>query len=221
MTIPADTIQIDSTVLGNLRANPAYDYSRELSGVRSGLTDWLKERISRYIGSFFQGIGNGDDTSIYVTFAVIAVIIIVVIVAVTKPKIFFRKSKDITEEENNVDNIYGVDFDAEIAAARRKGNWSQAVRFIYLQTLRLLSDKKLIAWRPSKTPTQYTYEFEADDFRQMTRIFLRVRYGGYSADEAMADTMARLQAAIASRVNADKEAEQQQGSPKTKKGGDA
>ena len=69
----------------------------------------------------------------------------------------------------------------------------EAVRLLYLQTLKQLSDGKRIDWQLYKTPTQYIYEVRLPAFRQMTNHFLRVRYGNFEATETLFHAMRDLQ----------------------------
>ena len=104
-----------------------------------------------------------------------------------------RNSRDAKEEDNDGnETIYGIDFDAEIAKALAASNYRQAVRYLYLKTLRRLSDAGHINWQPSKTPSQYVYEVQRDEFRQLTQHFLRVRYGNFEATRELYDEMLRL-----------------------------
>ena len=64
----------------------------------------------------------------------------------------------------------GVDFDKEIASATATGNWRDAVRYVYLKTLRCLSDYHRIDWQPSKTPSQYVYEERLPAFRREPQV---------------------------------------------------
>ena len=83
------------------------------------------------------------------------------------------------------DTIYGVDFAERIADALARTDYREAVRLLYLQTLKQLSDGKRIDWQLYKTPTQYIYEVRLPAFRQMTNHFLRVRYGNFEATETL------------------------------------
>ena len=76
------------------------------------------------------------------------------------------------------------------------GDYRQAVRYVYLQTLRHLSDHSLIDWMPQKTPNQYTVEYNKEDFRRLTTLFLRVRYGNFEATPSMYDSVVLLQSSI-------------------------
>lgn len=91
------------------------------------------------------------------------------------------------------DTIYGVDFAERIADALARTDYREAVRLLYLQTLKQLSDGKRIDWQLYKTPTQYIYEVRLPAFRQMTNHFLRVRYGNFEATETLFHAMRDLQ----------------------------
>ena len=90
------------------------------------------------------------------------------------------------------DTIYGVDFARGIADALSRSDYREAVRLLYLQTLKQLSDEKRIDWQLYKTPTQYVYEVRMPAFR-LTNHFLRVRYGNFEATEALFHVMQSLQ----------------------------
>jgi hypothetical protein len=49
---------------------------------------------------------------------------------------------------------------------------------------------------PQKTPNQYILEYNKDDFRQLTTLFLRVRYGNFEATPSMYDSVVLLQSSI-------------------------
>ena len=49
---------------------------------------------------------------------------------------------------------------------------------------------------PQKTPTQYIRECDNDDFRQLTNLFLRVRYGNFEATPSMYDSVVGLQSSV-------------------------
>lgn len=77
-----------------------------------------------------------------------------------------------------------------------RSDYREAVRLLYLQTLKRLSDEKRIDWQPYKTPTQYINEVRIPVFRQLTNHFLRVRYGNFEATEELFNSMKSLQEEI-------------------------
>ena len=102
--------------------------------------------------------------------------------------------EEVSIEEEAEENIHVIDFEAEIARARSAGDYTRASRLLYLQTLKQLSDAHRIDWQPQKTPAQYTREVSGRAFLQLTNHFVRIRYGGFEADEQLFLTMEALQA---------------------------
>ena len=107
-----------------------------------------------------------------------------------------RSPKNKLPYEVEEDTIYGVDFSGGIADALFRSDYREAVRLLYLQTLKRLSDEKRIDWQPYKTPTQYINEVRMPVFRQLTNHFLRVRYGNFEATEELFNSMKSLQEEI-------------------------
>lgn len=67
-------------------------------------------------------------------------------------------------------------------------NFRLAVRLLYLQTLKRLTDAGWIAYKPDKTNQQYVYELTSSplqaDFERLTRQFEFVWYGDFPINEA-------------------------------------
>ena len=110
-----------------------------------------------------------------------------------RPELFMRSRKSTLPYTVGEDTIYGVDFAERIADALARTDYREAVRLLYLQTLKQLSDGKRIDWQLYKTPTQYIYGVRLPAFRQMTNHFLRVRYGNFEATETLFHAMRDLQ----------------------------
>lgn len=89
-----------------------------------------------------------------------------------------------TIEEEDINNI---NFDAAIAAALQDNNYRLAIRLVYLQTLKHLSDRAVIDWQLNKTNHNYELEIQASELRtlfiQLTDIFEFVWYGNAAIGE--------------------------------------
>lgn len=199
-----EALPIDSIQLENLREE--YDYDSQIVKPGQSYIDLLQEAVRNIMRAIF---GNDtyreNETLIWSVIAVVLFLGLVLLIIKKKPKIFYGKGKEKKKMDYSIseDNIYGIDFDKEITKALDGGNFREAVRFAYLKTLRLLSDSKLIDWRPFKTPSQYSREFRDEQFSEMTGLFLRVRYGGFDADRELFDCMHRLAAGIKAKVDND------------------
>jgi hypothetical protein len=81
------------------------------------------------------------------------------------------------------EDIHAIDFAESIEQAIEARNFRLAVRLLYLQTLKRLTDAGRIAWKPDKTNRQYVQEMKSADFEQLTTQFEYVWYGDFPVDE--------------------------------------
>ena len=200
MTFQADTIIYDAQKIADYQADGRFDYNTQLYMPDYSWFDIIKRWFNRLMNTIFSGKFEENVTTPVMIFLFIAIIISILYFLYKKrPELFMREKKtvplsyDIEEE-----NIHGIDFNKELSAALDCNNYRLAIRLLYLQTLRFLSENKLIDWQIHKTPTEYLYEIRNNEmkplFRELTNRFLRVRYGNYTATHELYDTMRDLQA---------------------------
>lgn len=192
-----DSLVIDQQLLQAFQDDSAYDYSRELVQTDSSLWNWLTNAISHFLDNlsgnhFFHSYNH----ILWMGLAVVFILALAILFYRWQHRSGKHDTALPTDYDIQTDTIYGIDFAQLIAQARSQGNYREAARLTYLQTLRWLSDQKLIDWQLYKTPTQYTYEVTSPPFRQLTQLFLRLRYGGFSATEEQANEMTALQALV-------------------------
>ena len=180
LTSPADTLVCDTAQIALWQSDPAYNYNRELITPEMNVFEW----ISRQFGELMRKI------------AILLLLLIVWFVYRKRPELFMVSHKNALPYTVEEDTIYGVDFPGGIAEALSRQNYREAVRLLYLQTLKQLSDAERIDWQLYKTPTQYINEVRLPAFRQLTNHFLRVRYGNFEATEELFRTMQTLQEEI-------------------------
>lgn len=204
----ADTLTISSTSIEAWRTDASYDYDTQFVRSDRSLMDILTEEFRKIMESLFgNDTYSNYQTEIWMGIAIVLLIAVFLFLVWRHPELFSRTERqEKLDYETSDDNIYGVDFDLKIAEAMERQNFREAVRLRYLQTLRLLHDNELISWQPFKTPSQYTRELDSAHFRQMTNHFLRVRYGDFPADEALASLMDSLQEQIVEQFSIGKEA---------------
>ncbi|MFC4232559.1 DUF4129 domain-containing protein [Parasediminibacterium paludis] len=95
---------------------------------------------------------------------------------------FFSKNGDTAfAYQIDEENIHELDFKTAIDKAIANANYRLAVRLLYLQTLKQLTDRGLIDWRINKTNAIYVQELAGNEqqtsFIQLTNYFDRVWYG--------------------------------------------
>lgn len=191
---PVDTLVCDTAQVVVWQSDPVFAYSRELIAPEINVLEWLSGWFGRMLDKIF---GNTfvEEYSDVVLICVAALILMLVIWFVYKkrPELFMCPRKSALLYTVGEDTIYGVDFAEKIAGALAREDYREAVRLLYLQTLKRLSDGKRIEWQLYKTPTQYIYEVRLSAFREMTNHFLRVRYGNFEANETLFRMMLALQ----------------------------
>jgi len=189
-----DSIVIDSTQLAVWRENPRYDYDRELVDGGQNLLEWFWETVTRW---FFETFDTVLDNDVVACALIIAGVVLTGFLAwliwKKNPRLFRRSEDAPLDYETSEDTIYGIDFDDAIARAVAGGDYRQAVRLTYLQTLKHLSDNGHIDWQPSRTPMQYMRQMDSKPFHDLTRHFIRVRYGNFEATEQLFQQMKALQ----------------------------
>ncbi|GAB3267265.1 hypothetical protein GCM10027347_35930 [Larkinella harenae] len=89
--------------------------------------------------------------------------------------------------ETFTENIHEINFDQQIEAAIEQRNYRLAVRLLYLQTLKRLSNRNLIDWKPNKTNRSYVYELAQSplkpEFESLTTQFEYIWYGDFPVTE--------------------------------------
>ncbi len=119
----------------------------------------------------------------YALFLGAAVFIVLKLLQVDITGAFGRSARPAPLGYDTLDeNIHELDFQARLAEAEAAGNYRLALRLGYLQLLKHLADRGLIAWQPDKTNHAYLAELPAAGplrpaFRELTRQFEYVWYG--------------------------------------------
>lgn len=175
-----------------------YDYNRELMGGGESLMEWLQRVVFQWFEELFYATTH-DDRMLWLLTVVGTVVAVAVgwFVWRKRLKLFSSSHRiDALDYELEGDTIYGVDFVQLIHEAMAREDYGQVVRLVYLQTLKMLSDAGRVNWQASKTPTQYVAEVGQTDFTELSRHFMRVRYGNFTATQPLAEQMKALQEAV-------------------------
>ena len=197
LTSPADTLVCDTVQIAKWQSNPAYDYNRELITPEINVFEWFRRQFGELLQKIFGNTLVAEYSEVVlICIAVLILVLVIWFVYKKRPELFMRSRKSTLPYTVGEDTIYGVDFAERIADALARTDYREAVRLLYLQTLKRLSDEKRIDWQPSKTPTQYINEVRIPVFRQLTNHFLRVRYGNFEATRELFDSMKSLQEEI-------------------------
>jgi hypothetical protein len=100
-----------------------------------------------------------------------------------------RRKKKGGEESDN--ELSSENLDVKINEAVAGKNYRHAIRFMYLKTLKLLSDNNIITLHAKSTNQDYVRQMYKHDnlaqFRNLTRIYEYVWYGEFNPSEAQFD----------------------------------
>ena len=113
-------------------------------------------------------------------------------------KLFLSNSSLFSKNRKNLSSDIEVslqedtgDPDALLRNAIRSGNYRLAVRYLYLQALNKLAERKLIEMNSNKTNYEYVNEIRkhrfANEFASLTLQYEYVWYGEYPVDETLFD----------------------------------
>lgn len=192
----ADTLHCDTLSLMEWRSQDAFDYGRELVTPDFNVMQWVGGWLDELFGDMFDfSVDERYVRLLWIISGVVVGAVVAYLLYRYHQRLFGSAGKDRVSYPEE-DTIYGIDFDAAIRRALDSNNYYEAVRMVYLQTLRYLSDNDYINWQIFKTPTQYINEVRSDTFRTFTFHFIRVRYGNYDADVSLFETMLDLQDTI-------------------------
>ena len=106
---------------------------------------------------------------------------------------FKRQSKSTNAQAEVEEEIITKesDFDALIRQSLQSGNYRQAVRYHYLQTLHLLAEKNMVQLAPDKTNFQYVSEIanrnHQQPFASLTLNYEYVWYGEFEINKNVYD----------------------------------
>lgn len=200
MRISSDTIAVNDSILDAFKQSRNYDYASDLlTDDNVNYFDHLMRKLEDWLN--FSMPAEDIPSWFWWSLAAMALMGVFWLIWKNKERLFGTRDVEFDVQQITEDDINEVDFDHLIDEAQKNGDYLTLCRLRYLQTLKAASDASLVKWRLYKTPSQYATEWRDDDFGSMTNHFLRIRYGRYTADAALAEEMRSLQATLMSRIN--------------------
>lgn len=181
--------QMDAKFIDSVKNERAFQYDKH---EMRGLSAW--DRFWRWVGyqinQLFEreGYAMGFKIFVWTLAIVITCFAIVKLVGMEKINFWIRgHQSQLTAGDINEENIYGIDFDQAIADAEGRYAYREAVRWLYLKSLRVLADNNLINWKINKTNIDYATELSAGshykDFQQLTRYYEFAWYGEFDLNQ--------------------------------------
>jgi len=184
-TVYVQVINFDSKTYNQIKNDEAFDYYQSKT---KGYT--VLEIIKEKIREFFQKnlnliLSKKQVTTVLWVVLVLVVVTILLILYFFKPSLFYinKKKKIYFSVEN--ESIDTLNFEILINNALQSEQYANAIRWRYLQTLKLLHSNELISYDTHKTALEYVYELKEPElktvFKKVTQMFLYYRYGNFEA----------------------------------------
>lgn len=168
--------------LNKYKASSDFQYVRNKPEV---LTWW--DRLKQWIlQKIVDAIHYSTETNLGRALLILLVIAFIIyaaykMIGADKTGLWAKKSAGLHLPDLTNEDIHSIDFDELINEAVSKNSYRLAIRLWYLKTLRNLSGKDFINWKPGKTNYEYVAElaptqYEAS-FKSLTRNFEYTWYG--------------------------------------------
>ena len=140
------------------------------------------------VGRLFAGAASNTVSRYFFIGLGVALVIYLIVKAIGTENIFSKKSKEtILPYDVITENIHQIDYETELQRLISEKKYRLAVRLLYLQALKKLSDAEIINWQPDKTNYNYLMEITQaelkQDFSKLTHQFDYIWYGDFPVDE--------------------------------------
>ena len=163
-----------------------YDYYR-LNIQKKSISDILHEKLNKWLSKVSKKTVEREefDRMMWII-GIIVAIVLGIVTYINKPGIFYinrKSSLNYSVEEEDMD-IQDLDYLTENAIKEKR--FSDAIRWQYLKTLKVLHERDCISYDFNKTVNEYVYEIKdvnlRKHFRDLSGEFVYYRYGKGEVD---------------------------------------
>ena len=171
------------------KTDKAFQYENALEPPKSlwqRFWDWFWGKVDEVLST--ENGRTAFKTILIVLAIAILVFFMLTITGMNKAGLFVKKDTDGIDYRVTDEDIHNIRFDEAIQRAVNEKNFRLAVRLLYLQTLKILTDKGLINWQINKTNVAYVQELNGSvhqqQFGNLTLQFENNWYGDVPIDES-------------------------------------
>lgn len=208
-TIKMDTINITQKKFNvknieKYKSNKEFNYTEQTEKPEptflEKVLNWLGQQFLRFLEWLFgvkyaKGILATILTALPYIVAGLVLFLLIKFFIKTKIKsaISLTNNKSVINFSEDEKLLQNADLDALTQKAISDNNYRLAVRFLYLKTLKQLTDKKLVVWEQQKTNEDYTNEITIKQlknaFEIITRLYDFVWYGNFQINKVQFNTI--------------------------------
>lgn len=174
-------------------SGPDFDYqetTKEAGNFVSDFFDWLFKKLGTWFGIEISPFwGEVLKWTVYLIFGAIAIYFLVkLLTGADASGVKARSEKSRNEIKIEETHIQEIDLSKFISEAIASGNYRNAVRYLYLNSLKKLSATGKIDWDFQKTNGDYYREIKDMDlkaqFQKVSYLYDYVWYGEFAIDES-------------------------------------
>ena len=176
--------QVDQVKLRELKESAELDYGTGPAVM--SLWERFKIWLRHLIASLFEVVVTTDWVNVLIIGTVIIVLVYVImrLLRIDALKVLYSGSGRSIRYDTIHENIHEMDFDKLLEEAVQKADYRLAIRLLFLQALKILSDKHIIHWQPGKTNHDYLNEVKAAElkagFQELNLYFEYAWYGNFT-----------------------------------------
>ncbi|HEX8278285.1 MAG TPA: DUF4129 domain-containing protein [Segetibacter sp.] len=187
--------EINENALNKFRQDEDFQYNRYLEPPKSLLEKfwlWFWSRVTEMMRTK-QGRITTWTLLILLSLAII-IFFVIKVMGMNKGGLFARSSESDLPYTISADDIHTISFNDAVNEAIQKGNFRLALRLLYLQSLKTLSDKGYIDWQINKTNSDYLSEVNNRPWHALFKtLTLRFEYTWYGERNIGKDDFKSLQ----------------------------
>jgi hypothetical protein len=185
----------DRAALEKLKNNPEFNYTQAPAVL--SLWERFKIWLNQLIESLLHAAVTTDWVSVLiVALALIAIIYVVMRLMKVDPFTMFYKAQVPLKTGVIEEDIHSLDFEKLIRDAVHQEQYRLAIRLLFLQALKLLSDHHHIHWQPGKTNHDYLDELTdarlRTGFNELNFYFEYAWYGNFAINAQLYSRVAAI-----------------------------
>ena len=184
--LSVEPLSYNSQTYTKFKKQKYYDYY-QTNVKNKSIDDLLYEKFNQWMAQLFKKtIDRNEFNKLIWIIGIVFVVVIGIILYIRKPGIFYFNKKSPLTYSIEDENIAIQDLDYLTESSAKEKRFSDAIRWQYLKTLKILHEEDYISYDANKTVNEYAYEIKDTNlrklFRNLSGDFVYYRYGKGEAD---------------------------------------
>ena len=185
-TVPVEMFRLDSDLIKDFRSKKEFNYENQY---RPQESDWAA-RLERMIYDWFRknlnpNLSKSQFDNILIVGLIILLALLILVLYIYKPSLFYLNRKTKLKYQIEDEDIENLNISVLIKKALERKEYTEAIRWRYMQVLQVLNEKEIISFDPNKTVNEYAYEIAKiklrNEFKRLSNLFVYYRYGNGEA----------------------------------------